>query len=128
MASVIINNTPHDVNIIAPVDCRFDSSIRKWVADPGVIPVVSIPSAGVLNADIITVDTNPIGNIPTFAKAIRGCDPLPNDGCIHIVSALFASAFLKGGGDPSRIMLVADPVMSPDGKSFIGCRGLTKPF
>ena len=129
MAINIVNNTPHVINVIAPADCRFDPRIRKWVADPGTVPVISIPTSGVvLNADIISVDIDPVGDIPMFAKGIRGCDDLPNDGCVHVVSALFASAFLKKGGDPSRILLVADPVMSPDGKSFIGCRGLTKPF
>jgi hypothetical protein len=129
MANInIINNTPHAINVIDPDDCRFDTTIRKWVADPNVTPVVTIPSSGPLNADIITVDVDPVDKIPMFAKAIRGCDPLPNDGAIHIVSALFASAFIKGGGNPNRILLEADPVMSPDGKTFLGYRGLTKPF
>lgn len=129
MAINIVNNTPHSIHIIAPADCRFDPTIRKWVASPDVTPVITIPSSGPLNADITTIDIDPIDdNIPLFAKAIKGCDDVPNDGAIHVVSALFASAFIKKGGNPNRILLVADPVMSPDGKSFIGCRGLTKPF
>lgn len=128
MATNIVNNTPHNINIIDPKDCHFDSTIRKWVADPDVIPVMTIPSSGPLNARISTIDTDPIGNIPIFDKRIDGCDPLPDDDAVHVVSALYASAYLKGGGDPSRILLVADPVMSTDGKTFVGCRGLTKPF
>jgi hypothetical protein len=129
--ATIINMTPHVINICDPNKIHFESSIRKWVADdPATAVIKSIPSAGVLNARISTVDGDSIDGIPTFEKAIDGCDPLPDDApdAIFIVSALFASAFIKRGGDPARIMLVADPVMTADGTSFVGCRGLAKPF
>lgn len=125
---MIINNTPHPVNIIDSKDIHFDSAIRKWVAAADIKPVISIPSSGVLNAKISTVDAGHVDGIPCFDKHIDGCDPLPDDGNVHIVSALFASAAAKSGMDMSRIVLVADPVMTPDGKTFLGCRGLTKPF
>ena len=125
---MIINNTPHPINIINPEDIHFDATIRKYVAQADTKPMLTIPSSGILNARISTVEADPIDGIPCFDKRIDGCDPLPDDGNIHIVSALYASAAAKAGMDMSRIMLVADPVMSPDGKSFIGCRGLTKAF
>ena len=124
----IVNNTPHPVNVIAPKDTHFDATIRKWVADADVKPILVIPSSGVLNAKISTISSDPVDGIPVFDKHIDGCDPLPDDGNVHVVSALFASAAAKCGMDTSRIMLVADPVMTPDGKTFLGCRGLTKPF
>lgn len=125
---MIINNTPHPINVINPEDIRFDATIRKYVAPAGTEPVITIPSSGILNAKINTANTEPIEGIPCFDKEIINCDPLPDDGNIHIVSALYASAAAKAGMDMSRIMLVADPVMSEDGKTFIGCRGLTRPF
>ena len=125
---MIINNTPHPINVINPEDIRFDATIRKYVAPAGTEPVITIPSSGILNAKINTANTEPIEDIPCFDKEIINCDPLPDDGNIHIVSALYASAAAKAGMDMSRIMLVADPVMSEDGKTFIGCRGLTRPF
>lgn len=124
----MINNTPHAINVIDPKDIKFDPSIRKYVAAADVKPIITIPSAGILNARISTVDAAAIDGIPVFDKKIDGCDPLPDDGEIHIVSALYASAAAKSGIDMNRIMLVADPVMSEDGKTFIGCRGLAKPF
>lgn len=124
----IINNTPHPINIINPKDIHFDATIRKYVAATDVKPIITIPSSGILNARISTVDTDPVDSIPCFDKCIDGCDPLPDDGAIHIVSALYASAAAKAGFDMNRIMLVADPVMSEDGKTFIGCRGLAKAF
>lgn len=124
----MINNTPHEINIIDPKDIHFDPTIRKYVASADTKPLVSIPSSGILNARISTVDLDPIDGIPVFDKKIDGCDPLPDDGEIHIVSALYASAAAKAGFDMNRIMLVADPVMSADGKTFIGCRGLAKAF
>ena len=125
---MIINMTPHPVNIIT--NSTFDASIRKWVAPSDTAPTVTIPSTGVLNAKIATIDADPIGDIPIFTKSITGCDPLPDlgDGDFVIVSALFATAFRAMGGDCSRILLVADPVMTPDGKTFLGCRGLTPVF
>lgn len=125
---MIINNTPHQINVIDPSDSHFDPAIRKYVAPAGTNPIITIPSSGILNARISTVDADPVDGIPCFDKCIDGCDPLPDDGAIHIVSALYASAAAKAGFDMSRIMLVADPVMSEDGKTFIGCRGLAKPF
>jgi hypothetical protein len=125
---MIINNTPHPINVINPENIRFDATIRKYVAPAGTEPVITIPSSGILNAKINTANTEPIEGIPCFDKEIINCDPLPDDGNIHIVSALYASAAAKAGMDMSRIMLVADPVMSEDGKTFIGCRGLTRPF
>ena len=125
---MIINMTPHPVNIIATA--TFDTSIRKWVAPANTTPTTTIPSAGVLNAKIDTVAGDPIDGVPTFVKSITGCDPLPDlgDGDFVIVSALFATAFRAMGGDCSRILLVADPVMTLDGKTFLGCRGLTPVF
>jgi hypothetical protein len=125
---MIINNTPHPINIIDPKDIHFDANIRKYVAPSDTTPILTIPSSGILNARISTVGTDPVDSIPCFDKRIDGCDPLPDDGAIHIVSALYASAAAKAGFDMSRIMLVADPVMSTDGKTFIGCRGLAKAF
>lgn len=125
---MIINNTPHPIHVISADDIHFDASIRKYVAPTGTTPILTIPSSGILNARISTVDADPVDGIPVFEKKIEGCDPLPDDGNIHVVSALYASAAAKAGMDMKRIMLVADPVMSEDGKTFIGCRGLAKPF
>lgn len=127
---MIINMTPHSINVISPDDVTFDSSIRKWTAPADTTPVASIPSSGILNAKIDTVPGDPIDGIPTFVKNIVGCDPLPTLGPddFVIVSALFASAFRAMGGDCSRLLLVADPVMSSDGKTFVGCRGLAPIF
>ena len=124
----MINNTPHEINIVDTNDVRFDPTIRKYVASADTKPLITIPSSGILNAKISTVGAEAIDGIPVFDKRIDGCDPLPDDGEIHIVSALYASAAAKSGIDMNRIMLVADPVMSEDGKTFIGCRGLAKPF
>lgn len=57
-------------------------------------------------------------------------DPLPELGPDDyvVVSALYASAVRATGGDTSRLLLVADPVMTPDGKTFLGCRGLAPVF
>jgi hypothetical protein len=125
---MIRNFTPHEVNIIRT--CTFSPEIRKYVAPEGTTPDTTIPSEGMLNAKIDTVPGPEIDGIPTFTKKIVGCDPLPELGPddFVIVSALYASALRATGGDTCKLLLVADPVMSPDGKTFLGCRGLAPIF
>ena len=120
----ILNFTPHNINFFAPDQVRFDSAIRKWVANDGATPVSSIPSSGVLNAKIDTVPGVDVGGVPTFIKKVTGCDPLPAGDDIVIVSALFAVAAAKAGLDMARIFTIADPVFTPDGRTVIGCRGI----
>lgn len=98
------------------------------MASSDVTPQVVLESAGMLNAKIETKDAPSLDDIPMFDKEIVACDPIPSDGNFHVVSALYASAARKMGYDTSRLLLVADPVMSEDGKTFIGCRGLTGIF
>ena len=124
----VINNTPHSINIFNEEDILFDNSIRKWVASSDKLPHAVIESSGMLNARIETVSCGNIDGIPLFEKQITGCDPLPDDGKYHVVSALYAAAARAAGYDMSRILLVADPVMSADGKTILGCKGLAKPF
>lgn len=126
---MIRNFTPHPVNIIN--NSEFSPEIRKYVAPEGTTPSVTIPSEGMLNAKIDTIPGPEIDDgIPTFVKNIVGCDPLPELGPDDhiVVSALYASAVRATGGDTSKLLLVADPVMTPDGKTFLGCRGLTPVF
>ena len=119
----IFNGTPHAINIVS--GSKFNPSIRKWT---GGEVVLSIPSNGMLNAKIDVVEMPQIGEIPIFGKTISGCDPLPEGYDMYIVSALYSSAILKTGVDVSKVYTVADPVMSEDGQTFVGCRGLAPLF
>lgn len=119
----IFNGTPHAINIVS--GSTFNPSIRKWT---GGEVVLSIPSNGMLNAKIDVVEMPQIGEIPIFGKTISGCDPLPEGYDMYIVSALYSSAILKTGVDVSKVYTVADPVMSEDGQTFVGCRGLAPLF
>lgn len=119
----VYNGTPHEINIVQ--GATFSPSIRKFV---GGEVVRTIPSDGALNAQIKTVEI-PGEELPTFSKEILGCDEYPEDYDIVIVSALYASAYrAKHGTAPKSMRLVADPVMTDDGKTFRGCRGLAYPF
>jgi hypothetical protein len=119
----IFNGTPHAINVVK--GATFSPSIRKWT---GGQVVLSISSSGMLNAKIDVEELNPLGEIPIFGKKISGCDPLPEGYDIYIVSALYSSAALKSGMDVSKCYTVADPVMSEDGTTFVGCRGLAPLF
>ena len=124
----IYNYTPHAVNIIN--DATFNQNIRKYTAPDGTEPSKIIPSSGVLNAKIDTIEDGNIDGAPIYRKSIIGCDELPElkDGDYVIVSALYASAYRATHKDTSKLLLVADPVMTEDGKTFLGCRGLAPVF
>lgn len=115
----IYNGTPHAINIVK--GATKDPKIRKYV---GGEVILSIPSDGMLNADIATYPGSFINGIPTFEKRAKGVDPLPEGYDIYLVSALYASAAAKNGIDMSKIYTVSDPVYTPDGNSFIGCLGI----
>jgi hypothetical protein len=119
----IFNGTPHAINVVE--GATFNSSIRKYT---GGTVVLSIPSNGMLNAKISAVDLPAVDGIPCFGKSIIGVDALPEGFDIYIVSALYSSAARAAGMDMSKIFTVADPVMSDDGNSFVGCRGICPAF
>jgi hypothetical protein len=122
MKMKIYNGTPHDIIIV--VGATYNPALRKYTG--GEI-VLSLPINGVLNARIPTVELEPIGEIPIFSKKIEGFDPLPVGYDVVIVSALYASA-VEGEPGSECVYTVADPVMSNDGNTFIGCRGICKPM
>lgn len=125
----IFNATPHMITIIT--NATFDASIRKWVCAEEPEVTAKVESTGMLSAKINSVDSEPIGNIPVFSKAVVGCDPLPaemTDEDIIVVSALYASAYRKVYGDDNRLYTVADPVYTTDGKTILGSRGICPAF
>lgn len=119
----IFNGTPHAINIVE--GSVFNPAIRKYT---GGNVVLSLPSNGALNAKIETHILPAIDTIPVFGKSFTGVDDLPRGYDIYIVSALFASAYLKSGADMSKVFTVADPVYTEDGNSFLGCRGICPAF
>jgi len=119
----IFNGTPHPINIVE--GATFNPQIRKWV---GGQVVRVIPSNGMLNAKMSVVDLPSTDGIPTFGKSFEGVDALPDGFDIFIVSALFSSAMQKMGADMSKIFTIGDPVMSEDGNTFVGCRGICPAF
>jgi hypothetical protein len=119
----IYNGTPHAINVVD--GAVFNSTIRKYT---GGSVVLSIPSNGMLNANVTTVDLPAVGGIPVFGKAFTGVDTLPDGYTIYIVSAMYASAAARNGIDMSNVYTVADPVYTDDGNSFLGCRGICPAF
>lgn len=121
---IILNFTPHQISVFGANDVVFDPSIRKNVVKDGAQPVASIPSSGMLSAKIATVADGAINGIPVFRKTVTGIDALPDGDSLCIVSALFATAAQQQGLDLSRIVTVADPVFSADGRTVLGCLGI----
>jgi len=124
----IFNGTPHAINVI--VNCVSKPEIRKLVVVDGVAPeiIANIPSSGMLSAQIESVESAPIADIPIFEKKVTGCDPIPKNYDIIIVSALYVSAARAMGLDTARLYTVADPVYSADGRTILGCKGICPAF
>lgn len=125
----IKNYTPHNVAIFKTDDISYNPSIRKWIVNDGATPMFNIPSSGMLNANIDTVQSVDISGVPSFVKRVTGCDPLPAGDFIVLVSALYATAAQKSGLiNMSRVFTIADPVFTPDGRTVVGCRGICPAF
>ena len=125
MKMKIYVGVPHEIAIVAGAE--FAPAIRKYI---GGEVIKTLSSDGVLNAKIETqLSCSTEDGIPVFEKAVVGCDPYPEGYDVVVVSALYASAYRKLHGNvPASMRLVADPVMSDDGKTFRGCRGLAMTF
>ena len=121
----VFNGTPHAINVVE--GATLDPAMRKFV---GGEVINTIPSTKMLNAKIESVQLRGFGNfLPLFDKDIVDCDEYPSSPDVVVVSVIYASAYRKKFGFiPDSMYVVADPVMSSDGKTFLGCRGLTKPF
>lgn len=118
----IYNGTPHSVDIV--VGAVYSPAIRKFV---GGEVVRSIPPDGALNVRLGTPETGVLdGDIPLFVRTILSCDLLPEGYDIIIVSAMYAQAYVDLHGVDDRLYTVSQPVMTRDGKTFRGCRGLVK--
>jgi hypothetical protein len=122
----IFNGTPHPINIVNAA--LYDKNIRKYIAPSNAEVVMSIPSDGVLSAQVDTVPGSPVNGIPVYEKSISGCDPLPEGYDIYIVSQLYVSAARACGMDTSKLYTVADPVYTPDGRTILGSRGICPAF
>lgn len=127
---MVINLTPHSITIIDGNCCRFDAGIRKWVCDNSPAIIAEIPSSGVVSARVETAEKpefNLGDSIPIYAKRVVGCDPLPAEEGAFIVSALYACAYYATHSENEAIGIytIADPVYTPDGKTVVGCKGIS---
>lgn len=116
----LYNGTPHSINIIK--GATLDSTDRKW---KGGEIIQIFPPNGMLSAKINSIQTDMLnGLIPVFSKEIVDCQELLEGFDYYIVSVLYATAYKAKYGNTDKLLVVADPVMSEDGKTFVGCTGL----
>ena len=120
----MFNGTAHDVNIVSGAE--LDSADRKFKG--GAIVHVIPKGDTMLNVKFGTVEVvdNLNSIIPVYEKTIEAVDDLPDGYDVYVVSALYASAYMRRHPEETRLYGVADPVMSADGKTFVGCRGLQR--
>ena len=117
----IYNGVAHDINIVS--GATLDTSIRKFV---GGEVTQTIPKMVMLNAAIDTQEVGEINGIPVFEMTVGSCDSLPEGYDVYVVSPIYAQAYVAANGPDSRLFTVGMPVMSDDGKTFRGCRGIVR--
>lgn len=122
----ITNLTPHNINIINQESCTFKPEFRKWVTENPQI-TKSIPSSGMVSAKINSIISGNIDGIPEYDKEIVGLDSLPEGYDIYIVSAIYAVAAQKAKID-KPIYVITEPVFDLEGKTVLGCLGISKAF
>lgn len=127
---MIINNTPHAIKIFSKA--QPDEKIRKFRVQEGAEPDVIIPSSGVLlNAkaapqeDAMAIDFEG-ACIPTkTAPQWTGVDECPQDGNLHVVSALYVSACKEVGMPTDHLLTIGGQVVNEEGFP-IGCAFLCR--
>lgn len=122
----ILNNVGgHDINVYA--GAQYDPQIRKY---RGGHLVAVIPYSGsMLSAKMAQEPDDPIiydgVEIPTQRSKIVSADPVPDDNCYHIVSALYLAAVKAMGGDTNHLLTIAAPVVDDSGR-VVGVTGLNR--
>lgn len=113
----IFNGTPHTLNIIE--GSTYDPTMRKYV---GGKVVRQIPSNRPMSLHVVSEQTGNIDGILVFTKKVLGMNWLPYGYDIYIVSLVFARA--HGQTPENNIYVPTDIVVTPDGRTILGCRGI----
>jgi len=126
----IYNGTENDVNIIA--DAKFDPSISAYV---GNVITRTLSRNGILNARVSGFGRSELFEecfldmseelVPVFDRATFNYDPLPKGYDVYIVSVPYAMAYTAEESQNGKIFTLADPVISADGGSLLGHRGIS---
>lgn len=122
---MLINATPHDINLYRESDTTLDVKTRKLIVKQGAKPYMAIPASGVLlNAKSKENNLVPFDGIP-IKNVSWETDGLSNDGNSYIVSALYKGA--ATAKDAERLYTVGGVVYdSADNPRPIGCTHLVK--
>lgn len=116
----IINNTPHDVNVV--VGATFVPDVRKYM---GGHVIATFTPEGMLQAHVDVKADGAMGDVPMMRRVVTGIDPVPDDGAMHIVSAQYFSAAQAAGADTSRLLTVG-PVVVDDDRRIVGTVGFVR--
>lgn len=126
---MIINLTPHPINIFEESQVDSSNQRRLYLLD-GQIPAKVIPPSGnIANVDIDYVPSGNIDGIPVKEKVVNGIyDPFEssNGDYYYIVSALFKASWIDLGKEHSDRLLTVGQVVygSQDNPRPVGCLGL----
>lgn len=118
---MLVNMTPHQVNIFAQDAAVYVPDQRKMFLTDGVKPISVIPPSGtLLNATQTVADDGDIDGIPVKKVIWEVSGFVPDPDIHYIVSALFKSAYKGELAD--HLLTVGDPVyQSLDNPRPVGC-------
>lgn len=118
---MIVNLTPHPLNVIDRKSVTFEPALRKYIAAEPVV-IETIPSSGMVSVKFEERESV-VEGFPFFEKVVASRDELPVGDDTCVVSALYYGALAIGGSDWQRCVTVANPVYAPDGRMIVGCLG-----
>lgn len=123
------NYTSHSINFYRYEDVIYNENIRKNLVKEGARPYKTLPSEGLLNAEINMIPSQEILGIPCMSRSIQ----IPNieleKRCLYIVSVQFFSAIEQQKPElRDKFLTVGETVWeSTDGRlSICGCLNLVK--
>ena len=115
----------HGINIYA--GAYYDGAIHKF---RGGRKIFEIPfsgkfySARPLDNPAAPLSVNGV-KVPTIRRTFGGIEPVPDDGNLYIVSAMYVTACKEAGLDTSRLLTIGNPVVDENGR-VIGCTCLIR--
>jgi hypothetical protein len=128
---MIVNLTPHAINILAKESCvnlKQDPKTRQWVADEAT-PIRTIESSGVARVSVSSSYGEPLEGIPTQVPVYGEIEGLPDykEGTSYIVSLLTVSAAKAGERTTEDLFTPGVIVRSAANQSLIlGCFDLNR--
>jgi len=127
---MIVNCTPHPINLFRESDCHFEKRCRKLLLKDTAEPVKVLEPSGVVLSAKITFDfIRMIDGISIYRAETKQLDILPvafGLNCYFVVSRQYVAAAKIWNRPTDKLMVISQPVYLKREIRPCGCLGLEK--